>query len=98
MFGLLKPKRSKQRLGADIAGTVEAVARNVTRFQPGDEVFGDLWERWGGFAGFACIDETAVERKPGNLPFEQAASVPQAGVLALQALRRVEQMNPGDAV
>lgn len=44
MFGLFKPKQGKQRLGADIAGTVDAVGRNVTRFQTGDEVFGDLWD------------------------------------------------------
>ncbi len=98
MFGLFKPKRGKQRLGADIAGTVEAVGHDVTRFQPDDEVFVDLWDKWGGFAEFACIGETAVERKPGNVTFEQAASVPQAGVLALQALRRVEQIIPGDAI
>ena len=98
MFGLFKPKRGKQRLGADIAGTVEAVGRDVTRFQPGNEVFGDLWDKWGGFAEFACTDEIAVERKPGNLTFEEAASVSQAGVLALQALRRVGQINPGDEV
>lgn len=98
MFGIFEPKRGKQRLGADIAGTVEAVGRDVGRFQPGDELFGDLWDKWGGFAEFACTDETAVERKPGNVTFEEAASVPQAGVLALQALRRVEQLNPGDAI
>lgn len=98
MFGLFKPKRGKQRLGADIAGKVEAVGRDVTRFQPGDEIFGDLWDKWGGFAEYACTDESAVERKPGNLTFEQAASVPQVGVLALQVLRRVDKVNPGDAV
>jgi NADPH:quinone reductase-like Zn-dependent oxidoreductase len=98
MFGLFKPKRGKQRLGADIAGTVEAVGPEVTRFRTGDEVFGDLWDKWGGFAEFACTEETAVERKPGNVTFEQAAAVPQAGVLALQALRKIEQINPGDAI
>ncbi len=98
MFGLFQPKRGKQRLGADIAGTIEAVGRDVTRFQPGDEVFGDLWDKWGGFAEFACIGETAVERKPASVTYEQAASVPQAGVLALQALRRVERINPGDEI
>jgi NADPH:quinone reductase-like Zn-dependent oxidoreductase len=98
MFGLFKPKRGKQRLGADIAGTVEAVGRDVTRFRPGDEVFGDLWDKWGGFAEYACTDETAAERKPENLTFEQAASVPQAGVLALQALRKGEPLNAGQSV
>jgi NADPH:quinone reductase-like Zn-dependent oxidoreductase len=98
MFGLLKPKAGKQILGADIAGTVEAVGRHVTRFQPGDAVFGDLWDNWGGFAEYACAHETALEPKPANSTFEEAAAVPQAGVLALQGLRRAEQMQPGQKV
>jgi len=98
MFGLLKPKPGKQILGADIAGTVEAVGRHVTRFQPGDEVFGDLWDNWGGFAEYACAHETAMEPKPANLSFEEAAAVPQAGVLALQGLRKAGQMQPGQKV
>ena len=98
MFGLLKPKPGKQILGADIAGTVEAVGRSVARFQPGDEVFGDLWDSWGGFAEYACTRETAVEPKPTNLTFEEAAAVPQAGVLALQGLRKAEHLQPGQKV
>jgi len=84
MFGFLKPKAGKQILGAEIAGTVEVVGRHVTRFQPGDEVLGDLWDNWGGFAEYACAHETSLEPKPGNLTFAEAAAVPQAGVLALQ--------------
>ncbi|NNJ95263.1 MAG: alcohol dehydrogenase catalytic domain-containing protein, partial [Halobacteria archaeon] len=87
MFGLLKPKPGKQVLGADIAGTVEATGKHVTRFRPGDEVFGDLWDSWGGFAEYACAQETGLEAKPANCTFEEAATVPQAGVLALQGLR-----------
>ena len=98
MFGLLKPKPGKQILGADIAGTVEAVGKNVTRFQPGDAVFGDLWDNWGGFAEYACAQETALELKPANSTFEEAAAVPQAGVLALQGLRKTGQMQPGQKV
>ncbi|MEW8429502.1 MAG: alcohol dehydrogenase catalytic domain-containing protein, partial [gamma proteobacterium symbiont of Ctena orbiculata] len=49
-FGPFKPKADKRVLGADIAGTVETVGSKVTRFKPGDEVFGDLWDSWGGFA------------------------------------------------
>ena len=98
MYGLLRPKPGKQKLGADIAGTVEVVGRHVTRFQPGDEVFGDLWDNWGGFAEYACAHETALELKPANLTFEEAAAVPQAGVLALQGLRKVGQMQPGQKV
>ena len=69
MFGFLKPKSGKQTLGADVAGIVEAVGRHVTRFQPGDEVFGDLWDNWGGFAEYACAHETALDPKPTNSPF-----------------------------
>jgi len=98
MFGLLRPKPGKQILGADIAGTVEAVGRNVSRFQPGDEVFGDLWDNWGGFAEYACAHETSLELKPANSTFEEAAAIPQAGVLALQGLRKAGQMQPGQKV
>lgn len=98
MFGLLKPKQGKHILGADIAGTVAAVGRLVTRFQPGDEVFGDLWDNWGGFAEYACAHETALEPKPANSTFEQAAAVPQAGVLALQGIRKTGQIQPGQKV
>ena len=98
MFGLLRPKPSKQILGADIAGTVEAVGRRVKRFQPGDEVFGDLWANWGGFAEHACAHETALEPRPANSTFEEAAAVPQAGVLALQGLRKAGQLQPGQKV
>ncbi len=98
MFGLLKPKPGKQRLGADIAGTVEVVGENVQRFQPGDEVFGDLWDNWGGFAEYACTHESALELKPANATFEEAAAVPQAGVLALQGIRKAGQIQPGQKV
>lgn len=98
MYGLLKPKPRKQILGADIAGTIEAVGRHVKRFQPGDEVFGDLWDNWGGFAEYACAHETALELKPANSSFEEAAVVPQAGVLALQGLRKAGQILPGQKV
>ncbi len=98
MFGLLRPKPAKQVLGADIAGTVEAVGEGVTRFQPGDEVFGDLWSNWGGFAEYACAHETALDLRPANSTFEEAAAVPQAGVLALQGLRKAGQIQPGQKV
>jgi NADPH:quinone reductase-like Zn-dependent oxidoreductase len=98
MYGILRPKPAKQILGADIAGTVESVGRKTTRFQPGDEVFGDLWDSWGGFAEYASAHETALEPKPANSTFEQAAAVPQAGILALQGLRKAGQMHPGQTV
>jgi NADPH:quinone reductase-like Zn-dependent oxidoreductase len=57
MFGLLRPKKGKQILGSDIAGRVEAAGRDVVRFRPGDEVFGDLSGTWGGFAEYVCAHE-----------------------------------------
>jgi NADPH:quinone reductase-like Zn-dependent oxidoreductase len=76
-------------LGADVAGRVEAVGRGVDGFQPGDEVYGDLsGSGFGGFAEYMCAPERVLARKPAALSFEQAAAIPQAGVLALQALRK----------
>jgi len=87
MFGLLAPRPAKQILGADVSGTVESAGARVTRFAPGDDVFGDLWDRWGGFAEYACAPERGLEPKPANATHLEAAAVPQAGVLALQGLR-----------
>ena len=98
MFGLFKPKPGKQRLGADIAGIVEAIGPNVSRFKPGDAVYGDLWDRWGGFAEYACVNEHGLETKPENVSFEVAATVPQAGVLALQGLLLGGDLGPGQTV
>jgi len=91
--GLLKPKNPK--LGADIAGRVEAVGRNVTEFQPGDEVFGVCA---GGFAEYACAGETKLALKPANLSFEAAAASPVVGFTALQGLRDKGQLQPGQKV
>ncbi|WP_309568580.1 NAD(P)-dependent alcohol dehydrogenase [Paenibacillus sp. sptzw28] len=80
--GLLKPKYNI--LGADIAGRIEAVGSNVRSFLPGDEVFGDLSGcSWGGFGEYVCADENALSLKPAGMTFEEAAAIPQAGVLAL---------------
>ena len=96
-FGLLKPK--KGRLGADIAGRVEAVGRDVTQFQPGDEVFGDLsGSGFGAFAEYVCATEDALASKPANVSFEEAAAVPLAAVTALQGLRYKGQIQPGQKV
>ena len=91
--GLLKPK--DPRLGADIAGRVEAVGTNVTQFQPGDEVFGVVA---GAFAEYACAAENQVALKPANLSFEEAAAVPVAALTALQGLRNKGQIQPGQQV
>lgn len=86
VFGLFKPKKINI-LGFDIAGRVEAVGSKVTQFQAGDEVFGDLSHGgWGGFAEYTCAGEHELTLKPAKLTFEQAAAVPQAGLLALQGL------------
>jgi NADPH:quinone reductase-like Zn-dependent oxidoreductase len=76
-------------IGTDIAGVVEAVGRNVTRFRPGDEVFGELSRcGFGAYAEFAVAPEKALALKPAGLSFEQAAALPTAGCTALQGLRK----------
>ncbi len=95
-----KPKN--RILGADIAGRVEAVGSNANQFQPGDEVFGDISgfraRDWGGFAEYVCAREDLLALKPASMTFEEAAAVPQAGVLALQGLRDKRQIQPGQNV
>jgi NADPH:quinone reductase-like Zn-dependent oxidoreductase len=93
MTGLRKPKPT--RPGADLAGEVEAVGRNVTRFQPGDSVFGGAR---GAFAEYVCAREDRLALKPANLTFEQAAAVPVAGLTALQGLRDKGRIQPGQNV
>jgi NADPH:quinone reductase-like Zn-dependent oxidoreductase len=94
MAGLRKPKEI--RLGVDFAGTVEAVGSKVTRFAPGDAVFGGLD---GAFAEYLVIRETgAVAAKPANVTFEQAAGVPIAGLTALQSLRDRARAHPGQRI
>ncbi len=95
--GLRAPKN--RGLGLDVAGVVEAIAGNVTRFRPGDEVFGDLTEHgFGAFAEYVCAAEDAFAPKPIGLTFEAAASVPQAGVMALQGLGGKRPIQPGQQV
>src|SRR6202163_2754125 len=79
IFGLRKQRDT--RLGRDVAGQVEAVGKNVTQFKPGDEVFG---VSRGALAEYAVTSERALVMKPANVPFEQAASLPLAGLTALQ--------------
>jgi NADPH:quinone reductase-like Zn-dependent oxidoreductase len=85
VYGLRKPKNAVR--GTDVAGTVEAVGSGVTRFQPGDEVFGSAD---GSYADFASASEDTLAKKPADLTFEQAATVPMAGLVALEALRNVK--------
>ena len=92
--GLLKPKDG--RLGADIAGTVEAVGSRVTLFKPGDEVYGDV--SMGGYAEYVCASEKVLALKPANVSFEEAAATPMAALTALQGLRDKGQIQPGQKV
>jgi NADPH:quinone reductase-like Zn-dependent oxidoreductase len=87
-------------LGSDIAGQVEAVGRNVTQFQPGDEVWGDLSfpHGLGAFAEYVCAAENALAPKPPSMTFEEAAAYPQAAMVALQSLRDKGQIQPGHNV
>ena len=84
--GIFKPKI--KILGSDIAGRVETVGKNVEKFRPGDNVFGDLSGRWGGFAQYVCARENALALKPVSMTFEEAAAIPQAAMLAIQGLHK----------
>jgi len=92
-FGLRKPKEPIQ--GADMAGRVEAVGKDVTEFQPGDEVFSETRRS---FAEYVCVRQDRLALKPANVSFEQAAAVPLAGLTALQGLRDKGQVQQGDRV
>jgi len=99
--GLRAPKHHVP--GTDLAGQVESVGRNVTRFRPGDEVFGqtltaNLWRNGGAYADYAAAPEARLELKPANLTFEQAAAVPTSGSLAVQAVRDEGRIRPGQRV
>lgn len=86
-------------LGADLAGTVEAVGAEVTDFNIGDEVFGDVSDSgWGGFAEYVCGKAEDFCAKPTELSFEQAACIPQAGMLGYQGVRTFGKVKPGDKV
>ena len=95
--GLFKPKQNK--LGADLAGRVEAVGSGVKQFRPGDEVFGDIWlNGLGGFAEYGNTREDTLSLKPINLSFEAAATVPLSALTALQGLRDKGQIQAGQKV
>src|SRR5262249_25385658 len=91
--GLRKPEET--RLGVDFAGTVVAVGKNVKQLKPGDNVFGG---RTGAFAEYVVARERNLVKKPENISFEQAASVPIAGITALQAVRDKGKVQSGQKV
>jgi NADPH:quinone reductase-like Zn-dependent oxidoreductase len=96
-MGFFRPKN--QILGADIAGQVEAVGKDVKQFQPGDEVFGDIFNcGLGGFAEYVCATEDALVLKPAGLTFEEAEAIPLAALTALHGLRDIGHIQPGQKV
>lgn len=92
-FGLRRPRNGIR--GTDLSGEVEAIGSGVTGFSPGDEVFG--WCK-GGLAEYASVPEASLLTKPENITHEQAAAVPMAGMVALQAMRDVGEVEPGQRV
>ncbi len=95
--GLLRPKHLNP--GSDVAGRVEAVGKNVTKFKPGDEVFGDNWTSGRGtYAEYVCVPENELALKPADVTFEEAAAAAQAALAALQGLRDVGQIQAGQKV
>jgi NADPH:quinone reductase-like Zn-dependent oxidoreductase len=93
VYGLRRPKVGVR--GTDVAGYVAAVGSGVTRFKLGDEVFG---ASTGSYAEYAAASEDELAPKPANLTFEQAATVPMAGLVALQAIRDQGQVHAGQTV
>ena len=94
--GVLKPRLTV--LGSDVAGEVEAVGKSATKFKPGDQVFGDIFDRMGGFAEYVCAAEKSLVHKPSGMTFEVAATIPQGGCIALQGIRDKGRAQPGDKV
>jgi NADPH:quinone reductase-like Zn-dependent oxidoreductase len=96
MGGLRKP--GDPILGSDIAGQVEAAGKNHTQFKPGDEVYGEMGNYHGGFAEYVCTRAKDWALKPASLTFEEAAAIPQGGVIALQGIRDKGKVQPGQRV
>jgi len=94
--GLFRP--GNPILGSDIAGRVEFVGKNNTEFKPGDEVFGEIPGYHGGFAEYVCTHGRTLALKPDNMTFEEAAAIPQGGVIALQGIREKGQVQTGQKV
>ncbi|HMJ71426.1 MAG TPA: NAD(P)-dependent alcohol dehydrogenase [Cyclobacteriaceae bacterium] len=96
MNGRKKPRITI--LGSDVAGIVEATGPDVKNLKVGDEVFGDLSGKWGGFAEYVCAAEKLLALKPAGMSFEQAAAIPQAAMLAVQGLKDVGRMKAGQKI
>jgi NADPH:quinone reductase-like Zn-dependent oxidoreductase len=96
MSGVTRPKRPV--VGSDVAGRIEAVGKNVQQFKPGDEVYGDLSGKWGGLAEYVCAQEKKIIHKPAGMSYVDAAAIPQAGMLAVQGLIDVGEIQQGQKV
>jgi NADPH:quinone reductase-like Zn-dependent oxidoreductase len=94
--GLRRPRRHV--LGSDIAGRVEAVGRDATRFRPGDDVFADILNYLGGFAEYVCVPEKVLAPMPAGMTYEEAAALPQAGAIALQGIQERGRVQRGQQV
>lgn len=94
--GIFRP--GNKILGSDIAGVVEMAGKNITEFKPGDQVFGEIPGYHGGFAEYVCTSGRTMAHKPASLTFEQAAAIPQAGVIALRGIREQGRVQPGQKV
>jgi NADPH:quinone reductase-like Zn-dependent oxidoreductase len=94
--GLRRPRH--QILGSDVAGRVEIAGKSIRRFRPGDEVFGDISVHMGGFAEYVCVPERVLALKPAGMTFEEAAAIPQAGLIALQGIRDKGHVQSGQKV
>jgi NADPH:quinone reductase-like Zn-dependent oxidoreductase len=99
--GLLRPK--KRIPGTDVAGRVESVGKDVARFRPGDEVFGETikgyqWTNGGAYAEYVSVPEDQLAPKPANITFEEAAAVPTSGLITLQNLPNEGRLHPGQSV
>jgi NADPH:quinone reductase-like Zn-dependent oxidoreductase len=99
--GLVRPKPAVP--GTDVAGHVESTGKNVTRFSPGDEVFGETirgyqWIHGGSYAEYVAVHQDTLAHKPSNVTFEQAASVPTSGLIALRNLRDQGRLQSGQKV
>jgi NADPH:quinone reductase-like Zn-dependent oxidoreductase len=99
--GLRRPNRRVP--GTDMAGTIEAIGPRVTRFQVGDDVFGETvklhqWTNGGAYAEYVAVNESKLARKPANVSYAQAAAVPTSGLIALRSLREQGRLQAGQAV
>ena len=98
-FGIFSPRKKLMIPGMEVAGIVEQIGNNATKFKVGDAVYGDISEfGFGSFAEFVCIDEKGLALKPDTMKFEEAASIPHAAMLALQGLKDVGQIKSGQKI